>query len=76
MREAFRYRVLVERSDPDQVYVARVPALPDCMAHGPTADKAAHEAQRAAAIMLDILKEDGTPAPPADTSADLSGQLR
>jgi len=76
MKEAFRYRILVEWSDEDQVYVARVPALPGCMAHGPTAEKATHEAERAAAIMLDVLSEDGKAAPPPDTGADFSGQLR
>lgn len=44
-KEAFRYRILVEWSDEDQAFIARVPALPGCMAHGPTAEKAAHEAE-------------------------------
>ena len=66
MKEAFRFRILVEWSDEDQVYVARVPALPGCMAHGPTAEKATHEAERAAAIMLDVLSEDGKASPAED----------
>jgi antitoxin HicB len=75
-KEAFRYRILVEWSDEDQAFIARVPALPGCMAHGPTAEKAAHEAEVAAGLMLDVLKEDGQEPPPVDAVADYSGQLR
>jgi len=75
-KEAFRYRILVEWSDEDQAFIARVPALPGCMAHGPTAEKAAHEAAVAAGLMLDVMKEDGKAPPPVDAVADYSGQLR
>jgi antitoxin HicB len=73
---AFRYRILVEWSDEDQAFIARVPALPGCIAHGPTAEKAAHEAEVAAGLMLDVMNEDGKSAPPVDAVADYSGQLR
>jgi len=76
MKEAFRYRILVEWSDEDRAYIARVPALPGCSAHGETAEKAAHEAERAAGLMLEVLHEDGKEPPPADAVADFSGQLR
>ncbi|HVT07871.1 MAG TPA: type II toxin-antitoxin system HicB family antitoxin [Polyangia bacterium] len=75
-KETFRYRILVEWSDEDQVFIARVPALPGCLAHGATAEKAAHEAEVAAGLILDVMKEDGKGAPPVDTVADYSGQLR
>jgi predicted RNase H-like HicB family nuclease len=74
--DPFRYRIAVEWSDEDKVFIARVPALPGCMAHGPTAEKATHEVRVAADAMLSVLKEDGDPAPPEDTTADFSGQLR
>ena len=76
MKKVFRYRILVEWSDEDQVFVARVPALPGCMAHGPTPEKAAHEAEVAAGLFLDVMKEDGKQPPPVDAVADYSGQLR
>jgi len=76
VKQAFRYRILVEWSEEDQVYIARVPALPGCIAHGETAEKATHEAERAAALMLDVLREDRKPLPPEDAVADFSGQLR
>jgi antitoxin HicB len=75
-KETFRYRILVEWSDEDQVFIARVPVLPGCLAHGPTVDKAAHEAEVAAGLILDVMKEDGKTPPPVDAAADYSGQLR
>jgi antitoxin HicB len=75
-KEAFRYRILVEWSDEDQAFIARVPALPGCLAHGATAEKAAHEAEVAAGLFLDVMKEDGRTPPPIDAVADYSGQLR
>ena len=72
----FRYRILVEWSDEDSAFVARVPALPGCATHGKTADEATREARRAAEAVLAVLHEDGDAAPPEDTSADYSGQMR
>jgi antitoxin HicB len=66
----------VEWSEEDQAFVARVPALPGCSAHGATAEKATHEAEQAAALMLDVLREDKRPLPPEDASPDYSEQLR
>jgi predicted RNase H-like HicB family nuclease len=43
MKDAFKYRIVVEWSDEDQAFVARVPVLPGCAAHGATAEKATHE---------------------------------
>ncbi len=76
MKEPFRYRIVVEWSEEDQAFVARVPVLPGCAAHGATAEKATHEAERAAALMLEVMLEDGRSLPPEDASADYSGQLR
>jgi predicted RNase H-like HicB family nuclease len=76
MKKALRYRILVEWSDEDQAFIASVPALPGCIAHGPTAEKAAHEAEVAAGLILDVMREDKKAPPPADSVADYSGQLR
>lgn len=75
-KETFRYRILVEWSEEDQAFIARVPVLPGCLAHGATAEKAAHEAEVAAGLILDVMKEDGRTPPPIDAVADYSGQLR
>jgi predicted RNase H-like HicB family nuclease len=69
-KEAFRYRILVEWSDEDQAFIARVPALPGCLADGATAEKAAHEAKLSAALFLDVMREDGLTPPPIDAVAD------
>ncbi|MEW6367577.1 MAG: type II toxin-antitoxin system HicB family antitoxin [Acidobacteriota bacterium] len=76
MKQAFKYRIVVEWSDADDAYVARVPALPGCAAHGPSPERAASEARKAAETMLEVLQEDGDPLPPADLTGDYSGQIR
>ncbi len=76
MSKAFRYRVVTEWSDEDDAFIARVPALPGCAAHGATVEKAAKEAQSAAQAILEIMHEHRDPLPPEDASADYSGQLR
>jgi antitoxin HicB len=76
MKKTLRYRILVEWSDEDQTFIARVPALPGCLAHGPSAEKATHEAEVAAGLILDVMREDGRQLPPEDAMADYSGQLR
>jgi predicted RNase H-like HicB family nuclease len=72
----FRYRIILEWSDEDAAFVARVPALPGCAAHGKTAEEAAREARRAAEAMLAVLREDGNPLPAEDATAGHSGQIR
>lgn len=72
----FRYRIVVEWSDEDRAFVARVPALPGCLAHGKTAETAAHQARNAAEAMLEVLREDGRPLPAEDATGGYSGQIR
>lgn len=72
----FRYRIVLEWSDEDAAFVARVPALPGCAAHGKTAEEAARQARRAAEAMLSVLREDGDPLPAEDATAGYSGQIR
>jgi len=72
----FPYRVVVEWSAEDRVFVARVPALPGCAAHGKTAASATQEVIRAATGILSVLRKDGDAAPPSDATTDYSGQFR
>ena len=72
----FRYRIILEWSDEDAAFVARVPALPGCAAHGKTVEEAAREARGAAEAMLAVLREDGDPLPPEDATTGYSGQIR
>lgn len=72
----FSYRIVVEWSDEDKAFIARVPALPGCAAHGRTADAAVREATVAARGILESLRAHGDPIPPEDAAGDYSGQVR
>lgn len=71
----FPYRIVVEWSEEDSVFVARVPALAGCAAHGETEADAAAEARVAADAILDVMRESGRALPEAETSLP-SGQIR
>jgi len=76
MAGSFGYRVVVEWSEEDSCFVARVPALPGCAAHGSTPERATHEAVVAARGIVDAMRAHGDPIPSDDVSAGRSGQLR
>jgi len=56
MAESFGYRVVVQWSDEDDAFIARVPALPGCAAHGRTLEQATREAVIAARGILDSMR--------------------
>ena len=58
-----RYEVIIYWSEEDQAFIAEVPELPDCAAHGPTQDTALAESQRAIDLWLDTAREFGDPIP-------------
>ena len=58
-----RYEVLMHWSDEDRAFVARVPELPGCMAHGPTRATAHENIERAIALWLETAGEYGDPVP-------------
>lgn len=76
MTKPFEYRVVVEWSPEDEAFVARVPALPGCAAHGRTPERATREALIAAHTMLDSMRAHGLPFPAKDLTPRHSGQLR
>ena len=51
----FKYEVILYWSNEDEAYVAEVPELSGCMAHGPT--------QEAIALWLDTAREHGDAIP-------------
>jgi len=74
--QAFKYRIITEWSEVDQVFVSRVPALGiGCAAHGNTPERAAKEVQIAAGLILEVLAEQGDPIPASDVASDYSGKL-
>ena len=58
-----RYEIIIFWSDEDQAFVADVPELPGCMAHGESHELALKNAQDAIALWLDTAVEDGRSVP-------------
>jgi len=58
-----KYEVIIYWSEEDGVFVAEVPELPGCMAHGPTHEKALANAQDAIQLWIDTARESGDPIP-------------
>jgi predicted RNase H-like HicB family nuclease len=62
------YRIEVSWSAEDQVWVADVPDLPFCTAHGPTPHDAVERVEEAAAAWLDVARATGRAVPaPSDS---------
>jgi predicted RNase H-like HicB family nuclease len=58
-----KYEVIIYWSDEDQAFVAEVPELPGCSAHGPTQEGALASAQGAIQLWIDAAKEFGDRIP-------------
>lgn len=59
----FRYEVIIYWSTEDGAFVAEVPELLGCMAHGSTYEEALAEAQNAIQLWVDTANEFGDPVP-------------
>jgi len=58
-----KYEVIIYWSREDQVFVAEVPELPGCMAHGATQQEALSNANEAIQLWIDTAEEFGDPVP-------------
>jgi predicted RNase H-like HicB family nuclease len=58
-----KYEIILYWSDEDQVFIAEVPELPGCMAHGKTQETALRNAKQAIQLWIDTAKEFGDPVP-------------
>jgi predicted RNase H-like HicB family nuclease len=58
-----KYETIIYWSDEDQSFIADVPELPGCMAHGASPDEALANAQEAMQLWLDTAREFGDPIP-------------
>ena len=58
-----KYEIIIYWSNDDGAYVADVPELPGCMAHGDTYESAASNANEAIQLWIDTAKEFGDPIP-------------
>ena len=59
----YKYEIIIYWSNEDQAFIADVPELPGCMAHGPTPNEALANAQEAIMLWLDTASEFGDPIP-------------
>ncbi len=57
------YEVIIWWSAEDEAYVAEVPELPGCMAHGASRGKALGNAEDAIALWIKTAREDVAPIP-------------
>lgn len=59
----FKYEVIIYWSREDQVFVAEVPELPGCMAHGNSQQEALTKANEAIQLWIETAQEFGDPIP-------------
>ena len=58
-----KYEVIIYWSAEDDAFVAEVPELPGCMAHGSTQEAALRSAQDAVDLRIETARELGEPIP-------------
>ncbi len=58
-----KYEVIIYWSNEDGVYVAEVPELPGCLAHGKSQAEALVNVQEAVQLWIDTANEFGDPIP-------------
>ncbi|MCY3768056.1 MAG: type II toxin-antitoxin system HicB family antitoxin [Gammaproteobacteria bacterium] len=59
----YKYEIILYWSNEDETFIAEVPELPGCMAHGDTWSKALSNAGDAIELWLDTAQEFGDPIP-------------
>ena len=58
-----KYEIILYWSEEDKVFVAEVPELPGCMAHGESQESALANAKDAIRLWIDTAREFGDPVP-------------
>jgi len=58
-----RYEIIIYWSNDDGCYVAEVPELEGCMAHGDSYESALNNVREAMQLWMDTAREDGVPLP-------------
>lgn len=58
-----KYEMIIYWSQEDSAFIAEVPELPGCMAHGPNPTAALENANQAIALWLDTAREFNDPIP-------------
>jgi len=57
------YSILIQYDDKDKIYVASIPELQGCIAHGKTPELATKEIMIALELWLEVAKENGSDVP-------------
>jgi predicted RNase H-like HicB family nuclease len=58
-----KYEIIIYWSNEDDCFIAEVPELPGCLAHGKSQNDALDNAQQAIQLWIDTAKEFGDPIP-------------
>lgn len=58
-----RYEIIMYWSNEDDAFIAEVPELPGCMAHGDTHEEALANIKEAMRLWVDTAREFGDPVP-------------
>ena len=58
-----KYEIIIFWSNDDDAFVADVPELPGCMAHGPSYEEALANAKEAIELWVNTAREFGDPVP-------------
>jgi len=53
----FKYQIILYWSNEDEVFIAEVPELPGCMAHGDTQEEALRNVNDATGLWVDTARE-------------------
>jgi predicted RNase H-like HicB family nuclease len=59
----YKYEIIIYWSNEDQTFVAEMPELPGCMAHGSTPEATLANAHEAIQLWIDTAREFGDPIP-------------
>ena len=59
----YKYEIILYWSNADAVFIAEVPELPGCMAHGDSHEDALRNANEAMRLWVDTARELGEPIP-------------
>lgn len=59
----FKYEIILYWSNKDESFIAEVPELPGCMAHGDTQEEALRNVNDAMGLWIDTAREHGNPVP-------------
>ena len=59
----YKYEIIIYWDNTDKVYIAEVPELAGCLAHGKSYNEALRNAKVAVQLWLDTAKEFGDPIP-------------